>query len=149
MTITSLLVGKLVNQPEQRTGPSGKTFTTARMSAGADDESVLASVIAFGTAGEQLAALTKGDTIALVGRTKPKAWMKDGEPKAGLDVVADQLLTAYHLKRKRAAMAGEGAAGAPTAQSARHARSGGPSGHPGADADVGQGGDDEWLRGGR
>jgi single-stranded DNA-binding protein len=108
VTITSLIVGRLIADPERRAGAnSGKAFTTARMSAGTDDESVFCSVIAFGTAGEQLAALSKGDTLAIAGRTKPKAWVKDGEPKAGLDVVADQVLTVYHLRRKRAATAGD------------------------------------------
>lgn len=108
MTITALIVGKLIADPDTRTGNSGRPFTTARMAAGTDDESVLCSVIAFGTAGEQLAALGKGDSLAITGRTKPKAWTgKEGEQRAGLDVVADQILTAYHLRRKRAAMAGD------------------------------------------
>lgn len=108
MTITALIVGKLLADPETRTGSSGKPFTTARLLAGTDDEPCFCSVIAFGTVAEQLAALAKGDTVAMTGRTRPKAWLKDGEPKAGLDIVADQLLTAYHLKRKRAAMAPAG-----------------------------------------
>lgn len=109
MSVTALITGKLLADPERRTGAnSGKAFTTARMAAGTDDESVFCSVIAFGTAGEQLAALAKGDTLAITGRTKPNAWVKDGEPKAGLDIVADQVLTAYHLKRKRAAMTAGG-----------------------------------------
>lgn len=108
MTISALITGRLLIDPERRTGAGGKAYTTSRLAAGTDDESVFCSVIAFGTAGEQLAALAKGDTVALVGRTKPKAWLKDGEPKAGLDIVVDQLLTPYHLKRKRNAMAGAG-----------------------------------------
>ncbi|ODU07814.1 MAG: hypothetical protein ABS84_15540 [Rubrivivax sp. SCN 71-131] len=89
MSITALIVGKLIAEPEQRTGASGKPFTTARVAADAEGDSVLCSVIAFGPAAEQLAALAKGDTLALTGRCKPKAWStKDGELKAGLDVVA-------------------------------------------------------------
>lgn len=130
MSITSLIVGKLIADPEQRTGSSGKPFTTARLAAGTDDESVLCSVIAFGAAATQLAALGRGDSLAITGRTKPKAWAgKDGEPKAGLDIVADQVLTAYHVKRKRRAMAGDSAP-----DSAR-------GGH--------DQGDDVWLHGGR
>lgn len=104
MSITALITGKLLADPERRTGSSGKPFTTARLLASADDESVFCSCIAFGTTGEQLAALGKGDTLAITGRTKPKAWVKDGEPKAGLDVVADQVLTVYHARRKRSIM---------------------------------------------
>lgn len=109
MTITALTTGKLIADPEVRTSTSsGKSFTTARLAAGTDDDSVLCSVIGFGHVGEQLAALAKGDTVAVVGRTKPKAWAdRDGQPRAGLDIVADQVLTAYHVRRKRQAMAGE------------------------------------------
>lgn len=114
MSITALIVGKLIAEPEQRTGASGKPFTTARVAADAEGDSVLCSVIAFGPAAEQLAALAKGDTLALTGRCKPKAWStKDGELKAGLDVVADSLLTTYHVKRRRAAMGPHGAEEAP------------------------------------
>ena len=119
MSISSLIVGKLIADPEQRTGASGRPFTTFRLAAGTDDESVFVSGIAFSTAAEQIAALAKGDTLAVAGRCKPKAWLKDGEPRAGLDVVADQVLTAYHLKRKRAAMAGD----APAAENQKRSRS--------------------------
>lgn len=107
MTITTLTTGKLIADPELRTSStSGKAYTVARLAAGTDDESVLCSVIAFGHVGEQLAALAKGDSLALVGRTKPKAWIdRDGQPRAGMDIVADQVLTAYHVRRKRQAMA--------------------------------------------
>ncbi|MFT3818293.1 MAG: single-stranded DNA-binding protein [Rubrivivax sp.] len=139
MSITALITGRLIADPERRTGVSGKHFTTARLSAGTDDESVLCSVIAFGSAGEQLVALGKGDTAAIVGRTKPKAWTdREGAPKAGLDVVADQVLTAYSVRRKRAAMAGAGE-GAPQPRSELAGRSDGLGGHVP---------DDEWLQGG-
>lgn len=106
MTLHALITGRLIADPESRTGTGGKAYTVARVAAGTDDESVLCSVIAFGHVGEQLAALAKGDSLALVGRTKPKAWIdREGQPRAGLDVVADQLLTVYHVRRKRQAMA--------------------------------------------
>jgi single-stranded DNA-binding protein len=81
MTITALITGRLIADPERRTSASGKDFATARLAAGTDDDSVLCSVIAFGHIGEQLAALAKGDSLALVGRTKPKAWVdREGQP---------------------------------------------------------------------
>lgn len=105
MSITALVTGKLIAKPEQRTGASGKAFTTFRLVAGTDDESVFASGIAFGSLAEQVAALAKGDTLAIVGRTKPKTWTgKDGAMKVGLDMVVDQVLTAYHLRQRRSAM---------------------------------------------
>lgn len=112
MSVTALTTGKLIADPDQRTSAGGKAYTTARLAAGTDDESVLCSVIAFGHVGEQLAALAKGDSLALVGRAKPKAWTdREGQLRAGLDIVADHVLTPYHVRRKRQAMAqGEEAA---------------------------------------
>lgn len=144
MSITVLITGKLVVVPERRTSASGKSFTTARIAAATEaDDSVLVSVIAFGTAAEQLAALAKGDTLAIAGRAKPKAWTsKDGELKAGLDVVAEQVLTVYSVRRKRSAVAGE-ADVPPAGRSTPAARSGQPGGHaPEFDEDA------EWLAGG-
>ena len=111
MSITALVSGKLLSDPERRTAANGKGFTTARLSTSiGGDESILCSVIAFAEVAEQLAALGKGDKLALTGRCTPKAWTaKDGTPKAGIDVVADALLTVYHLRRKRAAMEPQGA----------------------------------------
>lgn len=149
MSVTALITGKLVSQPEQRTGSSGKPFTTARMLAGTEDENVPVSIIAFGPAAEQLAALGKGDTVALAGRMKPKVWLKDGEPMVALDMVVDGLLTAYHLRRKRAAMAcdagGEGV-GAPDRRSGRHGSAVGRGGHS-EQRDLPGAGDDGWLNG--
>ena len=106
VSITALITGRLIADPERRTSSGGKPYATARVAAGTDDESVLCSVIAFGHVGEQLAALAKGDALSLTGRTKVKAWTdREGQPRAGLDVVADQVLTVYHLRKKRQAMA--------------------------------------------
>lgn len=104
MSITALITGKLITGPEVRS--NGKPYTVARVAAATDDGSALVSVVAFGSTGEQLAALAKGDTVALTGRAKPTAWQGRGDEglRAGLSLVADQLLTAYHLKSRRKAM---------------------------------------------
>jgi single-stranded DNA-binding protein len=143
MSITALITGQLIADIERRTAASGKSFATFRLAAGADDERVLVNGIAFGTTAEQLSVLAKGDTVAVVGRTKPKAWFKDGEPKAGLDIVADQVLSAYHLRSKRAVMAGEGGA-LDQARGAPGGRSAGRGGH----VPSGLAEDDPWLEGG-
>ena len=107
MIITTLLTGRLIADPEQRTIGSGNPFVTVRLVSGTHADSVFVSGIAFGATSGLVAALAKGDTLAITGRTKPKSWAgKDGNPKAGLDVVADRVLTPYHLKRRRAAMSG-------------------------------------------
>lgn len=108
MSVTALVTGRLIANPEARTSGAGKAFTLAKLAAATDDGDSLVSVIAFGTVGEQLAAMAKGDTVALTGRAKVSTWTgKEGEARAGLSVTADALLTAYHLRRKRQAVAGE------------------------------------------
>ena len=108
MSLVVLITGRLIAEPEQRTG-ANKAFTLAKVSAATDDGDVLTSVIAFGVAAEQLGALSKGDTVALNGRAKLSTWTaRDGAFKAGLSVTAESVLTVYHLRRKRQAMATTG-----------------------------------------
>jgi single-stranded DNA-binding protein len=105
MSITALITGKLIADPEQRTGQSGKPYTRATVSAHDGDGDALVSVMAFGTVGEQLAAMAKGDTVALNGRAKLNSWTgRDGVTRTGLSLTADAMLTSYHLKRKRQAV---------------------------------------------
>ena len=43
--------------------------------------------------------------MALAGTLTPKAWIdKDGTPRPTLDLVASQVLSAYHVTRKRKAL---------------------------------------------
>ncbi|MCA8456587.1 single-stranded DNA-binding protein [Burkholderia multivorans] len=107
--IDGLVSGKLYGTATSRTGASGKAFVTAKVRAAAGDgESLFVNVIAFSTtAGEALLALGDGDSVALAGTLTPKVWTnRDGETKPALDMVAHAVLTAYHVKRKRAAMQG-------------------------------------------
>jgi single-stranded DNA-binding protein len=126
MSITALVTGRLIATPERRTGNSGKPFTLAKLSAAAEGEDALVSLIAFGSVAEELAALGKGDTVAVNGRAKVNTWTgKDGSPQAGLSVTADTILSAYHLKKRRAGVAGDGEPGnsdAPLPQSGQKVR---------------------------
>jgi single-stranded DNA-binding protein len=111
MSITALVTGKLIADPDRRIGSNGNPFVLVRLAAHDGDADVLVSVMGFGTAAGQLGALAKGDTVSVNGRAKVSTWTsKDGTPKAGLSLTADVVLTAYHVKRRRQAMAGEGEA---------------------------------------
>ena len=137
MSITALVTGKLIAMPEQRTGASGKPYVRATLAAHDGDGDSLVSVMAFGSAAEQLGALAKGDTVAVSGRAKVSTWTgRDGSAKAGLNVTADVVLTAYQLKQKRKALA-------PAAAEA-------PAPRPPADhgSEFGDG-PDPWLDGSR
>lgn len=107
--IDALVSGKLHAKPEQRIGASGKPFVTARVLAStSSDDRVLVSVIAFDAeAGRMLVALDSGDSVALSGSLSVKTFeARDGTTKVGIDMVAHAVQTAYHVRRKRKAVAG-------------------------------------------
>lgn len=104
--IDVLIQGRLHAAPQQRTSKAGKPYCTARLIAAAGDgESLFVNVIAFDAAAvSALLALAAGDALALAGTATPRAYIKDGEPRASLDVTAQQVLSAYHVTRKRSAV---------------------------------------------
>ncbi|WP_261546069.1 single-stranded DNA-binding protein [Burkholderia multivorans] len=105
--IDGLVSGKLYGPAAERTGQSGKTFVTAKVRAAAGDgEALFVNVIAFDDkAKDALLALDDGDSVSLAGSLTPKVWTdKHGDARPALDMVAHAVLTAYHVKRKRAAM---------------------------------------------
>jgi len=109
----ALIAGKLYGQPAERTSKTGNPFVTAKVRAAAGDgESLFVNVIAFAQgACAALLALDDGDPVALAGSVTPRAWIdKEGQPRPALDMVAAQVLTPYHVNRKRAAMEGDHAA---------------------------------------
>lgn len=105
--IDVLIGGKLYEQPQRRADKNGKTFATAKVTAaGGDGESLFVNCIAFNDAAvAALLALDAGDSIALSGSATPKAWTdREGHPRPALDVAVHQVLTAYHVSKKRRAM---------------------------------------------
>ena len=113
--IETLMTGKLHGRPEQRTSANtGRSYVQARLrvAAGAD-ETHFVRVTAFSeSAGAALMALGDGDAVAVAGTLRLGAWTdRDGQPRPNADLVAAQVLTVYHLKRRRDAMQpSEGAA---------------------------------------
>ncbi|MBR8224469.1 single-stranded DNA-binding protein [Burkholderia ambifaria] len=109
--IDGLVSGKLYGTAASRTGQSGTQFVTAKVRAAVGDgEALFVNVIAFADdAQSALLALNDGDSVALAGSLTPKVWTdKHGDVKPALDMVAHAVLTAYHVKRKRAAVQGDG-----------------------------------------
>lgn len=104
--IDALVAGNLHGQPEQRTGKNGKPFTVCKVRASTGDgAAVFVNVIAFAEAAQTaLMALADRDSVALAGTLTPKAWTdKEGNARPALDLLAQQVLTAYSVKRRRAA----------------------------------------------
>ena len=105
--IDALIAGRVHGQPTSRTGKSGKPFAVAKVRAAAGDgESLFVSVIAFDAAPcTALLALRDGDSVALSGTLTPKTWAdREGNTRPALDLVAHQVMTTYHVSRKRAAV---------------------------------------------
>jgi len=106
--IDGLIGGKIYGKAIQRTGNSGKPFTTVKVRVAAGDgDTLFVNVIAFAAnVGDALLALDDGDSVSLSGAMTPKVWTnKAGEVKPSLDMVAHAITTPYHVTRKRAAMA--------------------------------------------
>jgi len=104
--IDGLIAGHLVGLAETRQGKNGSNFVLAKVKATAGDgESLIVNVIAFATeAGAALMALDDGDALTLAGALTPKIWTdKQGNTRPALDMVASQVLTAYHAARKQQA----------------------------------------------
>lgn len=107
--LSVLVSGKLVRDPQARMGKGGKPFCTALIVASieavteGDADKVLVSAIAFGKAGEALAALGKGDTVALVGDARLSSWEKDGATNHGLAVTAHRVMSSYQRRKTQRA----------------------------------------------
>ena len=142
--IEAIISGKVYGKPAQRTSKTGAAFTVAKLRvATSASESLFVNVIAFSDSAQAaLLALDDGDAAALAGTLTPKVWTdRDGITRPALDLVAAQVLTAYGLGKKRAAVraAGEPAADRSPAPASR-------GGDPGGDHDDDAG--DPWLNGG-
>ena len=141
--IEGLVAGKVYGKPERRVGSnSGRPFVTAKVRAPAGDgEAVFVNVVAFEPAVQAaLLALGDGDAVTLAGAMTPKAWTdREGAARPALDLVAAQVLTAYHVKKKREAVAGGGE------QRQQPAR---PRQQDHGPGDFGPE-DDAWLQGGK
>lgn len=93
--IRCLVSGTLHGEPLVRTSANGNPFTTAKLRAdGKDGASIWCSLIAFGPEGERLAIVKAGEALSVSGRAEVTAWLnREGEAKAGLSLVVDELIT--------------------------------------------------------
>ena len=105
--IDGLISGRIFGQPAERTSKAGKPCALATVrAAAADGEILFVNVIAFDDAPvTALLGLGDGDSVALSGSITPKVWVdRDGQHRPSLDMVVYQVLTAYHVTRKRRAV---------------------------------------------
>ena len=105
--IRALITGTLYGTPQARTAASGNPYATAKVRAdGKDGASVWCSIIAFGEQADRLMTLGDGAALAVSGKAEVNGWLdKQGEPRAGLSLVADEIAT---LKGKPRPPQGDG-----------------------------------------
>lgn len=100
---SAMISGALLADPQQRIGKSGKVFAAAKVRFVQGDRNGFASVIAFGEVAESLLQLRAGDSITVAGKAVTTAWADKttDEPRSGLHVVANALLTAHPMPLRR------------------------------------------------
>jgi single-stranded DNA-binding protein len=106
--IDALVGGKLFKAAEERRANSGKTFVTANIrAADGEGETVFINVVAFSDqAKAALLALDDGDSVSCSGTLKIGTYeARDGSVKPKVSMVAQNVLTAYQVTRKRKAAA--------------------------------------------
>lgn len=100
----------MVGLAEMRQGKNASQFGVAKVRANSGDGQVIVvNVIVFAPeACAALMALDDGDSVALAGSLTPKVWSdKQGNAKPALDMVANNVMTAYQVTSKQAGDAPE------------------------------------------
>lgn len=107
--IDGLIAGRLMGEASRRVDKAGRTYVVARVLArNKMDEEFIVNVIAFDEApSAALLGLADGDALSLAGALTPKVWVdKQGNHRPSLDMIANQVMTAYQLGQKQAAAQG-------------------------------------------
>ena len=93
--IRALITGTIYGEPQARTSQAGKKYATAKVKADSgkgDGAVVWCSIIAFGEQAARLMTLSNGAALSVAGKAEVNAYSnKQGEPAAGLSIVADDL----------------------------------------------------------
>jgi single-strand DNA-binding protein len=105
--LNALASGQLVRDPKSGTSASGTRWsnTTIRCNVGqskeGDAEAAFITIVCFGDVADKLSRLAKGDAVSVQGNLKPTEHQKDGETRHGLEIIANAILSAYDLRKKR------------------------------------------------
>lgn len=106
--IDALVAGKLVGAAVERVASSGKRFVTTKMrAADSDGEAQFVNIVAFDDGAKTaLLALGDGDSVSVSGPMKIDSYeARDGTTRVSIKLVASAVLTPYHARRKREAIA--------------------------------------------
>ncbi|MFL9987130.1 single-stranded DNA-binding protein [Paraburkholderia sediminicola] len=108
MSIDALVAGKLWKAPEQKRAGNGNPFVVAKVrAADGDGEGLFINVVAFSDSAQAtLLALEEGDSVSLAGTLKIGTYeARDGSVRPSVSMVAQRVLTTYHVSRKRKTVA--------------------------------------------
>ena len=102
--IDVLIQGRLRGGVTIKPTQQGKDYAIFRLSTtDKNGDSILCGCITFEPAAvEAVQRLGDGDSVAVSGEAAIRTWQgKDGQERYGLDVMAHQVMSAYHAGRKR------------------------------------------------
>jgi single-stranded DNA-binding protein len=107
--IAALIQGELAADPVTRSTVKGQPFVTASVRVPAGAEVLFIGIAAFDeTAGERLAKLHKGASIAAAGTLEATEWQsREGEPRKGWRLTATEVLSVYSARKRRDSEAAE------------------------------------------
>lgn len=106
--IDALIGGKIYGTPSEHVSKAGKPYARAKVRVPTGgEESIFVSCIAFDADPVgALLALGEGDSVAMSGSLKPGVWTdRQGNARPALDMTVHQVLTPYHVQRRRRAVA--------------------------------------------
>jgi single-stranded DNA-binding protein len=95
MTAHVLISGTIFRAPVQKTGKTGRPFTSCTVKAGADDSgaSDFWSIVCFSESAQlELLRLEIGDAVAVRGKMELKIFEKDGQARISRSIFADAAL---------------------------------------------------------
>lgn len=109
MTIEAALSGFLGRDPEHRATKTGKAMTSASIGVEGhgEEDTQWVRIVAFGDAAKPLEGLKKGEKVYAEGRLKLETWVKDGEARHGLTLVAWRVFALGQIGRRRPRQAAE------------------------------------------
>ncbi|MFO1136037.1 MAG: single-stranded DNA-binding protein [Rhodoblastus sp.] len=96
----ALISGVLFRAPEQKTSQAGKPYVVAKVRTSAGE---WWRVTTFSESAQaELMRLADGDAVSAQGRLDAQPYLKDGEPKVGLALVADHVLALRQPPKQKA-----------------------------------------------
>jgi single-stranded DNA-binding protein len=100
--IAALVAGTLFREPESRTSKAGRPFAAATIKEGRGDDLRWVNVLAFSEATQtELGRLRPGDAVTVQGALTASTYVRDGDHRVSLTVIADAVLPLRAAPKER------------------------------------------------